>query len=142
MNLAISTSKESDLKALKDLYLQVRRTNFEWLDETALSPTAFDKDTEGEYILVAKIEDRVIGFVSAWLPDNFIHHLFIMNEYQNNGIGTLLLRSMISVLESPVTLKCLKRNSSAIRFYVRNGWLSKGKGTCEEGEYILFEYNR
>jgi GNAT superfamily N-acetyltransferase len=142
MNLSIAIIEESDLKALRNLYLRVRRSNFLWLKDAALNSRSFDKDTAGEHILVAKIEDEVVGFVSGWLPDNFIHHLFIENSYQNKGIGRLLLTSMIAELNSPVTLKCIKRNSSAVRFYVRNGWLAKSEGVADEGEYILFEYSK
>jgi ribosomal protein S18 acetylase RimI-like enzyme len=140
MNLSIATIKESDLEDLRNLYLRVRQRNFVWLNEAALNSSSFDKDTEGEHILVAKIEDEIVGFVSGWLPDNFVHHLFIENKYQNKGIGKQLLTSMIAGLNSPVRLKCIKSNSSAIRFYLRNGWLFKSEGVSEEGEFILLEY--
>ena len=142
MNVTITEFEEGDKEALRRIYLQVRQTNFVWMNSASFRLLSFDTDTSGEYIMVARVRDKIAGFVSAWLQDNFIHHLYVDNEYQNKGIGTQLLKRIIPTLKHPITLKCVKSNTPAIRFYLRNGWEPKSEATSEDGAYILFEYNK
>ena len=39
-------------------------------------------------MLVADTDGQVVGFVSIWQPEDFIHNLFVSPEWQNHGIGT------------------------------------------------------
>lgn len=139
-DITIAELHESDKEALRQLYRDVRLTNFYWMDLSSVTLSSFDLDTQGEIIFVAKVEGSVAGFISIWEPDNFIHHLFVGNQHQNRGVGTRLLNAVIPTLKSPVTLKCIKANTAAIRFYLRNGWKPKSENTSENGTYILFEH--
>ncbi len=90
-------------------------------------------------MLVAKIDDKVAGFVSIWLPDNFIHHLYIKKEYRGNGLGRLLIDEVRKKIKEPLTLKCLVDNIKAVKFYEKNGWKAKSTGISVHGVFILFE---
>lgn len=140
MTVRIAELQTNDLPALRDLYLKVRQATFTWFDTSHYQLSAFDTDTAGEYALVAHIGNEVVGFVSAYLPDNFIHHLYIDKSYQKQGIGTELLKATLEKLKFPVSLKCLENNESAIAFYARHGFKPIKKGISLEGVYILFEY--
>lgn len=137
MKITISNFKENDKEALSQIYFNVRHANFIWLEHGLSS---FNQDTAGEFILVARVDDEIVGFASVWLMDNFLHHLYIANHFQRKGIGTMLLNRIIKNSDSDVTLKCLKRNSLGIKFYRKRGWESISEGTSNEGEYILFKY--
>jgi ribosomal protein S18 acetylase RimI-like enzyme len=141
LTLRISEITTEDIPALRSLFLTVRQTTFSWLDTTSYKLTSFDKETEGEFILVAHFDTTVAGFISAWIPDNFIHHLYIKNEFQGIGLGSQLLRAITDKLKFPITLKCLQENKEAISFYKKNGFIQKENGLSDEGIYILFEYN-
>ena len=141
VDIVITELEINDLTALRELYLKVRQATFTWLDTSHYQLSSFDTDTKGEYILVAHIEDKVAGFISAYLPDNFIHHLYIAHTLQNQGIGTFLLKTMIEKIGRPVTLKCLQENKTGIAFYERNGFINKEMGMALEGAFIVFEYN-
>lgn len=140
MKIDITKFQESDREQLRQLYKEVRLTNFTWLEPEFIESSSFDKDTEGEFILIAKIDNEIVGFTSIWLDDNFLHHLYIKNHFQRRGIGTMLLNLTTKKIDSNITLKCLKKNEMAINFYLKNGWKLKSKGTSTEGKYILFEY--
>ncbi|WP_372753820.1 GNAT family N-acetyltransferase, partial [Mariniflexile sp.] len=77
---------------------------------------------------------------SIWVKDNFLHHLYISNEFQSKGIGTQLLNSVIERANADMTLKCLKKNKLGIKFYQKHGWTSVSQGESNEGNYILFKY--
>ncbi|UZR95225.1 GNAT family N-acetyltransferase [Chondrinema litorale] len=140
MDISISDAAPQDYAELEKLYLQVRQQTFFWLDKDALQQASFIADTKGELILKAQVQGEIVGFISVWQPDNFIHHLYIKSDFQRNGVGRALLQKAISILDGPVTLKCLQQNTSAVNFYLKNNWLKKSEGFSYEGMYILFEY--
>ncbi|MDR6563247.1 MULTISPECIES: GNAT family N-acetyltransferase [unclassified Arcicella] len=137
--LTIIERREIDNDALRYLFLKERQNTFTWLDTSSFRLSDFEEETEDEYILVAFEENTVIGFISVWKEDNFIHHLYIDEKHQNNGIGSKLLEAVIEELGLPIRLKCLSNNVNAIEFYRKKGFKEKGKGATENGTYILFE---
>jgi len=130
-----------DTPALRELYLASRRGNFTWLDTARFRPGDFDRDTEGEAISVAVDRRRVIGFISLWLEDNFVHHLHVDRAHGGKGVGRALLDAGLARLAMPATLKCMTLNSRAVKFYAANGWRIREAGSGPEGPYYLFEFD-
>lgn len=131
----------SDQDRLSEIYLLSRKFAFPWLDSESFQKSDFIRDTKGERIWVCELDSLVVGFVSVWEPDNFVHHLFVHPDYIRNGYGKRLLGKAISGLFLPVTLKCQKRNTSALAFYKSLGWKEAGTGLAEEGEYSIMEFS-
>ena len=48
----------------------------------------FHNDTRGEEIWVAEAGGQVIGFVTLWRPDPFVHFLLVHPDWRGNGAGT------------------------------------------------------
>lgn len=138
-HLKINGFVPSDLPELKDIYRRVRRETFGWMQLESLVGDTFTEDTREEAILVARLDGRVCGFVSIWMPDNFIHHIYVDTPFQRKGIGTALLGAAMCKLQGAATLKCLESNRNAIEFYGKNGWKVKSTGLSYEGRYVLFE---
>lgn len=100
----------------------------------------FDDQTKDENIWVAETETLIIGFVSVWTPDNFVHHLFVHPDYIRKGIGKSLLNFCVSGIPKPLTLKCFENNVNALVFYASQGWKIKGKGSDSFENYFLLEF--
>jgi ribosomal protein S18 acetylase RimI-like enzyme len=92
--------------------------------------------------LVAREAEILVGFVSVWIADNFVHHLYVDEKYQNKNIGTQLLNSVLDKTNTPIRLKCEANNTKAIRFYKQKGFEGKGRGQSEFGTYISFELHK
>ncbi|MRX68688.1 Ribosomal protein S18 acetylase RimI [Flavobacterium resistens] len=137
--MTISIIREKDYEPLKKLFLEERKNTFSWLDQSEFQLDDFEKLTQGEFILTALIDDFPVGFISIWLPNNFIHHLYISRKYQGQNIGTELLKAATKKAAFPITLKCLEKNIKAVDFYKSKGFVEKEKGNSEHGTYILFE---
>lgn len=138
----ITESRETDLDSLRELFLRVRQATFSRADSTSFGILDFDKETEGEYILVALWGECVVGFISVWMQDNFIHHLFVDVAYQQKGIGTALLSAIQKRTKLPLTLKCLESNTRALDFYKRRGFNVKGSGANQAGAFVLLELDQ
>ena len=117
--------REIDLQPLRALFLNERQRTFLEQDTSEFKLEDFDKQTQGEYILTAFLDDVLVGFISIWMPNNFIHHLYIDTKYQGKNIGTELLKAAIQKTTFPITLKCLESNSKAIEFYIKKGFKEK-----------------
>lgn len=120
--MKITKMKEYQRDELRELYFDSRKNTFFWEDESKFNLKDFDQDTIDELVLVATNEKKVIGFISLYVEDNFIHCLFVSNEKKGLGIGTLLLKEATKVLRKPMKLKCLSRNVAALNFYESQGW--------------------
>ena len=130
--------EERDRKAVAGIYRECR-AEAAWL-ATAAKESDFTRDTEGEIVLVAiGSDDEPHGFISAWEPDAFIHHLYVRSASRQKGIGTQLLESLRSRLARPWTLKCVRANDTALAFYLRRGWVEISSGIGEDGPYAVLE---
>jgi GNAT superfamily N-acetyltransferase len=118
----IRVFNEEDRAELAAIYLNCRVETFKWVSESYFKLEDFTKDTDGEKILVAVNEGRVAGFISLWMADNFIHHLFVHKDLEGLGIGEQLLNEGLKTISRPARLKCVIRNAKACTFYEKRGW--------------------
>ncbi|HDX9578725.1 TPA: GNAT family N-acetyltransferase [Bacillus pseudomycoides] len=128
MNIRIAN--ELDYPDLRMIYLESRRKSFHWADIETMTLEDFDKDTVEEYIILAEENNRILGFASLYLPENFIHNLFVHPDYSGKGAGGELLNAAIEKMNKPLRLKCVSENKKAMKFYENKGW----KKVVEEGE--------
>jgi GNAT superfamily N-acetyltransferase len=140
--IRIIERREKDIDALRNLFFKTRLTTSSFADTSQYNLSDFDKATEDEYIFIALLDESLIGFISVWVADNFIHHLYVEEKFQNQRVGTLLLNNVLHKFGYPVRLKCEESNTKALRFYKQRGFIEKEKGRSEIGTYILLELNR
>lgn len=140
-SILVEAVQPQDLPVLRELFLATRKATFTWMSSSLFQPEDFDRETEGERILVARKETQIVGFISIWMPDHFIHHLYISPSHQRTGAGSALLRSALRILNGEVSLKCMVESKNAIQFYHANGFVAGGMGSTTDGEFIIFKYN-
>jgi ribosomal protein S18 acetylase RimI-like enzyme len=134
-------AEASDHPGLAGIFLRAREASFTWLDPESLELDDFAVQTEGEVIHLAEDDQgRLLGFISVWEPEAFVHHLFIAPEHQRKGIGRALLADLQMRLAGPFKLKCMMANQPALDFYRMLGWTELEIGTTEEGDYFLMEW--
>lgn len=137
--IRIIESREKDIDTLRDLFFKTRQITFSWTDTSQFRLSDFDEATKNEYILVAFVDELLVGFVSVWVADNFIHHLYVDEQFQNQKVGTKLLNAVLEKFGYPIRLKCEENNTRALHFYKQKGFFEKEKGQSEMGTYILLE---
>lgn len=141
LSLLIREMGPDDVGPLKEVYFKTRSQAFNWLNKNEIGLDDFEADTEGERIWVAVLEEKVVGFISAWEPENFIHHLFVLPEYFGQQIGSKLLSVCMQNIGRPAKLKCVSENVKALQFYRSRGWYTVSLGSTAEGEYQLMQAN-
>lgn len=69
---------------------------------------------------------QIDGFIG--LTENFVEGLFIKSSAQSKEIGKLLL-DFVKGIKSELTLSVYRKNTRAVSFYMREGFLVKNEGT-------------
>lgn len=140
-NILVLEAKQSDYEELREIYFTVRRNTFHWTEPEELKLSDFDESTKDELILVALIRNEIVGFISTWVPDKFIHNLFVLQDYQGKGVGTALVNEAIKRVGLPLTLKCVKSNNKAFNYYKSHNWKIEKEEMGNEGFYYLMKYS-
>jgi GNAT superfamily N-acetyltransferase len=128
-----------DQAKCQEIYTAVRASTFSWVNSKRFKPSDFGPDTQGEYLLVADHAlSGIVGFVGIWMPENFIHHLYVLPQYHRVGIGRALLEASLKNISRPAKLKCQSANKNACQFYRHLGWREGVQGFDEIGRWIEF----
>lgn len=131
---------EADRDAVADIYCQSRRQSFHWQPVESIALGDFTRDTEGESVWVACVHEWPVGFISVWMPDHFIHHLFVLPDHFRQGVGSALLAHVLPVIGRPAALKCVTANTVARDFYLAQGWRIESQAVGPDGPYLLMHH--
>lgn len=123
-----------DAPVLKDISTKVIRTNYtaflgsEAVNEFIESGLADKEIDDGIKLCTVMIDETaVIGFVIV--RDDLLHLIMVDVSYQNKGYGNMLLSETENQLFNAydkIHLQTFEDNTSAIQFYLKNGWKITG----------------
>lgn len=130
----IRRADDADLNALLDIF-NAARADAGCFRGLPVDHGTFAALVEGEAVFLAEVDGGVAGFVSIWVADRFIHHLYVAPQFQSRGIGSALLRECQARHGRPLSLKCDVRNIRARRFYRNKGWLARETGNGDDGPW-------
>ncbi len=136
--MRVREQNEQDFPALEAIFRTNRGPEVKWLSPYRPSDD-FAEQSRGELILVAEEQGQVVGFVSVWVPDRFIHHLYIHREHQGRGLGNMLVSAVMQRVPGMLSLKCLLANQRAMAFYLKTGWQEVSSGVGPDGAYALLQ---
>ncbi len=136
----VRAATSADAHAVQDIFAWCIATA-DWLPEQVRAAVDFAHVSAGEVVHVAVAHNgAVLGFVSVFTPESFVHHLYVHPDAQGCGIGRLLLSSLEQWLCVPWRLKCVRANQRALDFYLGLGWREVACGESEDGPYAVLEW--
>lgn len=137
--ITIRPAQPSDADALQRLYEEFVQ-EADWLPDEAKQDPDFAATSSGERITVAEnTEGEVVGLMSVWERESFVHTLCVSDAWKGQGIGTLLLDSLKGCLPQPWRLKCVVANARGVEFYRGRGWRHVETAIGKQGVYYLLE---
>jgi ribosomal protein S18 acetylase RimI-like enzyme len=77
-------------------------------------------------VFVVESDERPVAFMA--MRDDFIDHLYVHPDYQNQGLGKLLLDYARQLSPDHIWLYTLQINMNAREFYERNGFTAEKFG--------------
>ena len=130
----------ADVGALQAIYAScVQEAN--WLSAQDQANPDFAMASRGEVVFVATADDgEVLGLVSVWTMETFIHHLYVAPRHRRAGVGRALLASLSAWLSPPWQLKCVRANRAASDFYHALGWSEVRSTHADAALYAVLEW--
>lgn len=138
-SLKIRKAKEDDTEKLATLFLITRQKTFKSAPPQKFKMGDYKESVVAEEVWIAEEDGDIVGFVSLWRPDNFIHNLFVHPDWQNQGIGQKLLKKAEKRLSFPMELKVTTDNIKAQKFYQKHGWEKVALRDDVPEPYFLFK---
>ncbi len=148
MNFVDATPK--DAGAIAKLHMDSWRSNYnndlskEYLDTIApterslLWKQRLTTPSQNQRVILAKEVESIVGFACVYIDDNekwgsYLDNFHISEAYQNQGIGTELLKQVFERCKAEATKSglCLLVNQSNVRaqnFYLKNGATNQEPG--------------
>ncbi|MFV0481322.1 MAG: GNAT family N-acetyltransferase [Campylobacteraceae bacterium] len=114
--------KKQDINTLSKIWLDASLKAHDfiskqyWLENKILMEEKYLPNAE---VYIALNEDEIYGFVA--LVENHLASIFVCNEHQGKGIGSLLLRH-VKELRLKLTLNVYQKNTNSIGFYRSNNF--------------------
>ena len=139
--MKIRTPKQKDIPYLESLFQLTRQKTFEGRPKESFQIGDYKRSTVDDEVWVAEESSFIVGFISIYPPENFIHNLFIHPDYQKLGFGTNLLHKAESYLKHPMFLKIALDNLKASSFYIKHGWYQVSIHKDAEEPYALYRKN-
>lgn len=127
-----------DIDALEELFQLTRQHTFVLRPAEEFKIGDYAQSTQEDEVWIAEETGVIVGFVSIYVPDNFIHNLFVHPKSQGKGIGKQLLQVAEENLARPMTLKAAIDNPKSFSFYEKYGWHQVSIHEDVDEPYILY----
>lgn len=139
--LSVRLAVEADFPVCARIFMASRAAAFPHEPVETRDTAAFHRSTAGEELSVATLSGRVIGFISVYWLENFIHSLYVHPAAQGQGAGQALLAAAQARVDW-LELKVGTGNAAALGFYRRRGWVEAGQGEGELGPWLRLRWER
>lgn len=125
----------SDQAACATIFIATVTATFPNEPAEGRTAAAYAASVVGEEQWVARLDGKIIGYISVYWPTNFIHSLYILPAFQGRGAGQALLETVRQCALGDLELKTDKGNLRAYAFYLRQGWRVVGEGMAATGPW-------
>lgn len=124
-SLTLTIRKARDAAEIADaaaLYERSGTAAFSWRPPGYFQAEDFKYFAEDEDVWLAFAGNALVGIVSLFAADNFIHCLYVDPDAQRLGVGRTLVAHLRKETGRTLTLKLDTPNTAAIAFYEATGW--------------------
>lgn len=125
-NIKIFPMRETDIDSVYDISKKSLKTAW------SLHSLRKELDNKFAKYIVAKIEEKIIGFGGIWIVFDEAHiiNIAVHPDYRSLGAGELLLKSLFSICidnnVSDITLEVRPSNIKALNLYKKFGFNQEG----------------
>ncbi len=123
LTLSIRTAKDAaEIDDAAELYVRSGRAAFTWRPDNHFRAEDFKMFALDEEVWLAQMGGALVGILSIFRAESFIHCLYVDPDAQGLGVGRALVSHVRRVMGEPLTLKLDVPNRKAIAFYEATGW--------------------
>ncbi len=133
LSVSIRRACADELQTCAELYEVSGNAAFTWRPKNWFRAADFLRMTKSEEVYVAESRGAILGLMSFYRPQNFIHCLYIDPATQGFGIGSALVEAADHIAGGPLALKVDEANTRAREFYHRHGFRPGGEIGIDHG---------
>jgi GNAT superfamily N-acetyltransferase len=123
LNLTIRrAANPSEIADAALVYARSGTAAFTWRPQGYFKAEDFVRFAADEEVWLALMGEAIVGVLSLFRTENFIHCLYVDPDAQRLGIGRSLVAHLRKETGRPLTLKLDTPNKAAIAFYETTGW--------------------
>ncbi|MBL6853809.1 MAG: GNAT family N-acetyltransferase [Alphaproteobacteria bacterium] len=123
LSLTIRKAKTAaEIEDAAALYERSGTAAFFWRPVGHFQARDFIAFAQQEEVWLAYMSDALVGILSLFKEENFVHCLYVDPQAQGLGIGRALVDFVRKRIGKPLTLKLDVPNRKAIAFYDTTGW--------------------
>ena len=77
---------------------------------------------------VYEADGIIVGYIGSWITDNTeILNFCVLDQYQKQGIGSILFNEICKIKEGIISLEVRESNEKAINFYLKKGFIASSR---------------
>lgn len=136
---SIRRARSEEIAACAELYERVGNATFTWRPMNWFRAVDFLRFATEEIVYVAESNGQILGIVSLYRPESFVHCLYVDMPAQGLGVGTALLAHVAKEARGPLSLKVDEPNTRALSFYKRLGFTERESGDDVGTHWLLLK---
>lgn len=134
---AIRRARTDEIPACAALYERVGSATFVWRPKNWFKAADFMRFAKEEAVYVAESNGQILGIMSVYRPESFVHCLYVDMPAQGLGVGTALLAHAAKETKGPLALKVDEPNQRALAFYKHLGFVERDSGDDHGTRWVL-----
>jgi len=134
---AIRRARSDEISACAALYERVGNATFVWRPKNWFKAADFLRFAKEEAVYLAESNGQILGILSLYRPEAFVHCLYVDLPAQGLGVGTALLAHAAKEARGPLSLKVDEPNTRALAFYKQLGFIERDNGEDMGTRWLL-----
>ena len=122
LSFTIRPARGEEIAACAALYERVGNVTFSWRPKNWFRAADFLRFAKEEAVFIAEANGQILGLLSLYRPESFVHCLYIDQAAQGLGVGTALIEHAAKEARHPLSLKVDEPNKRAMAFYESRGF--------------------
>jgi ribosomal protein S18 acetylase RimI-like enzyme len=139
LSLSIRRARSEEIAACAALYERVGNATFTWRPKNWFQAADFLRFAKEEAVFIAEANGQILGLVSLYRPESFVHCLYVDMPAQGLGVGTALLAHAAKEAQGALSLKVDEPNKRAVIFYKALGFTEKDSGDDHGVHWLLLK---
>ena len=137
MAFTIRRARTDEIPACAALYERVGNATFVWRPKNWFKAADFLQFAKDEMVYLAEANGQMLGILSLYRPERFVHCLYVDLPAQGLGVGTALLAHAGKEARGPLSLKVDAPNTRALAFYKNLGFVEREAGEDHGTRWLM-----
>ena len=139
LSFSLRRARSDEINACAALYERVGNATFSWRPKNWFRAADFLHFAKEEVVFIAEANGQILGLLSLYEPESFVHCLYVDQPAQGLGVGSALIAHATKEAPGPLSLKVDEPNKRANVFYKHLGFKREDSGNDHGVRWLLLK---